>query len=132
MNDQILWKPFYSVGDPSLDAQHKQILAMVSELYAAMERGEDCAVLEKILDRLCEYANTHFKYEEQIMQEHGYPHFAEHKALHDRLRKRTTDLRANLSLLTAPDLLRFLKQWWIGHIQGKDKDYTPYLPVRVG
>ena len=26
-------------------------------------------------------------------------------------------------------MLRFLKDWWVGHIQGVDKKYTPYLQL---
>jgi hemerythrin-like metal-binding protein len=131
MTTHIAWKPFYSVGEPSLDAQHKQILGIVSALYAAMEQGRDCAVMEGLLDRLCRYTNTHFKHEEQIMRECDYPGFAQHKAMHERLRQRTADLRAHATLVTAPDLLRFLKEWWMKHIQDIDKNYAPYLAARI-
>jgi len=129
MANYIVWKSFYSVGDPTLDAQHKQIIAIVSDLYTAIEEGRDRDVLKPLLDRLSRYVVAHFKYEEQIMEEHGYPGLAQHKALHDRLRRRTTDLRTHVSLVTGPDLLHFLKEWWIEHIQHQDKQYTPYLAV---
>jgi hemerythrin len=29
--------------------------------------------------------------------------------------------------VTARDVLVFLKDWWLGHIQGEDKKYAPYL-----
>ena len=125
----IAWKPFYSVGAPLLDAQHKQIIRIVSELYEALDQGNDAALLEPLLDRLVQYTSAHFKYEEDIMRQHDYPGLAEHKALHDRLRQRTADLRANVSLVTGRDLLRFVKDWWLEHIQGEDKKYAPYLQV---
>ena len=35
----VEWKPYYSVGDPALDAGHQQILGILDELYAAMQRA---------------------------------------------------------------------------------------------
>ena len=123
----VAWKDFYSVGDPSLDAQHKQIFGAINELHDAMQKGKDRAVLKPILDHLLQYTLAHFKHEEQVMREHGYPDFAQHKALHDRIRKRTSDLREHAYLVTGHELLHFLKEWWVGHIQGVDKKYMPYL-----
>jgi hemerythrin-like metal-binding protein len=123
----VTWKDFYSVGDPSIDAQHKQILGTINELYEAMLIGKDRAVLKPLLDRLLQYTLAHFEHEEQVMQEHEYPDFAQHKALHDKIRKKTVELREHAYLVTGQDLLRFLKEWWVGHIQGQDKNYSPYL-----
>ena len=124
----VTWKDFYSVGDPSIDAQHKQILDTINELYEAMQKGKDRAVLKPILDRLLQYTLAHFQLEEQVMQEHEYPDFAQHTALHDRIRQKTRDLQEHAYLVTGHDLLRFLKDWWVGHIQGCDKKYTPGYP----
>jgi len=129
MNTYVAWKPFYSVGHPALDAQHKQIIGVINDLYAAMSQGEERAALESLLDRLVQYTKTHFAYEEQVMQQHDYPGLTHHKRLHDRLRQRTADLRAHLGLVTGVDLLHFLKEWWLEHIQGQDKQYAPYLEV---
>ena len=127
MGSYIVWKSFYGVGDAILDSQHKQILAIISDLYTAIGEGRDQALLKPLLDRLHEYTISHFDYEEQVMQDHAYAAFAEHKTLHDWLRRRTVELRAHMNLVTGPDLLHFLKEWWVGHIQSQDKQYAPYL-----
>jgi hemerythrin len=59
----------------------------------------------------------------------GYPDFAQYKALHDKIRKKTSDLREHAHLVTGHDLLRVLKEWWVGHIQSLDKKYAPYLEL---
>lgn len=125
----VTWKDFYSVGEPSLDAQHRQIFGAINELHEAMQKGKDHAVLKPILDRLLQYTLAHFEHEEQVMREHEYPDFAQHKALHDRIRRRTSDLREHACLVTGRELLYFLKEWWVGHIQGLDKKYMPFLEV---
>ena len=63
----IAWKDYYSVGDESLDAQHKQLLGIINELYGAIEQGADRLAVRPILDRLLQYTLTHFKHEEEVM-----------------------------------------------------------------
>ncbi len=125
MTPWITWKSYYSVGEPSLDNQHKKILALVSEVYEAVERRDDDAAVRRVLKELSRYALTHFRYEEQLMRDCGYPHVAEHSALHEEFRQRARAWEAEANLLTARDLLLFLKQWWVGHIQSEDKKYMP-------
>ena len=43
MATYVAWKPYYSVGDSSLDAEHQQILAAIDGLYAAMSTCEENA-----------------------------------------------------------------------------------------
>ncbi len=121
------WKDFYTVGEPTLDAQHKQILGVINQLYEAKQQGKDREALAPILDTLVRYTLVHFAHEEQLMQEYGYPHVAEHAALHEELRERTLDWREHVHLATGHEVLQFLKEWWLDHIQGADKKYASYL-----
>ena len=124
-------KTYYTVGDESLDAQHKQILGVINELYEAMQKGVDYKAVKPLLDRLVQYTVNHFRQEEESLLAHQYPDFAQHKALHDKMRQKTIALRDNANLVTGRDLLLFLKEWWSNHIQEQDKKYTPYLNVPV-
>ena len=40
---------------------------------------------------------------------------------------RLIDLRTQLTSQTASELLGFLKDWWLAHIQDEDKKYAVYL-----
>jgi hemerythrin-like metal-binding protein len=125
----ITWKDFYSVGDPSLDAQHQQIVGAINEIYEAMEKKSTQQVVKPILDRLVKYTFEHFKHEEETMAAVEYPDLIEHKALHDKIRQKTIDLKDNADFVTGQNLLLFLKEWWMGHIQTEDKKYSPYLEL---
>jgi hemerythrin len=127
MNTYAPWKDFYSVGEESLDAQHRQVLALINDLHEARSAGREYAELAALLDRMVLYTTNHFKHEEQMMQACGYPDFDNHKVLHDQMRRRTAGLRENVTLVTGRDLLSFLKDWWTNHIQAEDKCYVPYL-----
>jgi hemerythrin-like metal-binding protein len=126
----VAWKPFYSVGNSSLDAEHQEILRFIDELYSEITVGKEDVKTKRLLDRLSQYTLAHFQHEERVMQEASYPGLAAHKIEHERMRRRTLELRAEFDQVKAVDLLRFLKDWWTNHIQAEDKSYSPYLGSR--
>ena len=125
----ITWKDFYSVGEPSLDAQHQQIVGVINELFEAIDKKSAQQVIKPILDRLAKYTFEHFEREEEAMAAVEYPDLAEHKALHDKIRQTTLDFKDSADFVTEHNLLNFLKQWWLGHIQTEDKKYAPYMEL---
>jgi hemerythrin-like metal-binding protein len=127
MGDYVRWKESYSVSEPSLDAQHQQILGILNDLHVAIGAGHEYEEIRGLLDRMVTYTMNHFKCEEEIMLASGYPDFVNHRALHDAMRRRTVALRDHAGLVTGRDLLGVIKDWWVNHIQGVDKYYVPYL-----
>ena len=69
----IVWRDFYSVNEPSLDAEHRQIIESINELYDAWESPAATAATKHVLDRLVQYTHTHFDHEEKVMRDVGYP-----------------------------------------------------------
>jgi hemerythrin-like metal-binding protein len=87
---------------------------------------------ERLLDALIRYTRTHFDHEEARMEEIAFVDIEAHKALHNDMMRRLIDLRTRLMSLTSGELLGFLKDWWLSHIQDEDKKYVVYLErVRV-
>jgi hemerythrin len=127
MEHYVEWKPFYSVGDATIDDQHKQLLGMVEKLYVATQMGHDAARVQAVVDELVAYTMSHFEHEERIMWRCGYPDFDAHKALHDEMRRRSLEFQAKPETLNEHDLLQFVKNWWVRHIQNQDRKYAPYL-----
>ena len=123
----LAWKDYYTVHEPSLDAEHKQIIELIDSLYLAMQRRADQHVIGDVLERLVRYTMTHFGHEENQMREVGYPELDAHKACHDRMQERTLELRTQWDAASAPEVMRFLKDWWVNHIQGDDKRYAPFM-----
>ncbi len=98
----VEWKPYYSVGHAELDAEHRQILGILDDLYAAMQQAPNAPATAELWKRLLQYTNTHFRHEERVMREHDYPDLAEHAALHVRLRQRTADFQAHFETWSPP------------------------------
>ena len=127
------WSNDYSVGIPSVDAQHQNLFALARELHAAMTAGQGKTALAKGLDRLVQYTAAHFANEERLMRLVDYPglesHTAEHYALTQRVLEFQADFQAGRTSMTV-HLLQFLRTWLQNHIQHSDLAYAPYLKER--
>jgi hemerythrin len=124
------WKPEYRVGIKSIDGQHQNLFAIALELYGAMSAGQGKSAVGPILDRLIQYTSVHFAHEERLMTQFGFPDFVKHKAQHDDLTLQVLDFQADYQagrVAMTIQVLHFLKDWLLHHIQGSDKGYAPYV-----
>ena len=124
------WKEDFSVGVREIDMQHKNLVIMINNLFDAMREKNGQEVLSEIVDRMVNYARTHFSTEETYMLKYNYPGYAEHKAEHDEFTAKAIDLRRRLNdktLVLSLEVIRFLKDWLSNHILVNDKKYGPYL-----
>ena len=127
------WTDDYSVKVPSIDAQHKMLVAMLNELHDGMSRGAGAEQLSKILAGLIEYTAKHFAHEEELFAEHGYPEAEEHIAEHKRLVDQVLAFQAKFEAKQASinmELMKFLKDWLIKHILGSDMRFSAYFVER--
>jgi hemerythrin len=128
------WNDAYSVGIPSVDAQHQSLFKIAEELHVAMTAGKAKPILTDILERLVQYTELHFAHEERLMRLHDYPKSAQHRIEHDALRRQVSSFRTDfLSGRTALtiDLMIFLKGWLQKHIKGSDLQYVPHFRDRA-
>jgi hemerythrin len=126
----IQWDQKLSVGIAQIDMQHQKLVGMVNDMYQAMSEGKGNDALGIVLKELITYTRTHFAAEEKLMQMHGYPDLAGHKAQHDQLTKQVMDLQNDFSagkVALSTKVAAFLKEWLVNHIMGSDKKYAPYL-----
>jgi len=136
MADKLImfeWNSENAVNIGSIDAQHQNLFAIGRELYAAMSAGQGKSVLARILDRMVQYTKMHFAHEERLMQMHGYPGFAGHKAQHDELTRQVISFQAEFKAgrsTMAVQVLQFLKDWLARHIKGSDFAYAACLQAK--
>jgi hemerythrin len=127
------WSERYSVNIAELDRQHQVFLAVVHELNQALAAGEGATVIHSILQRLVEYAQTHFAAEEALMTEHKFPALLTHCAEHDRfaqsVAKFLEDYHAGKAGVPV-SLMLFLQTWLKVHILVSDKAYSSFLNAR--
>lgn len=127
----MTWTDRLSVGIGVLDEDHKRLVSMVNDLYDAMRAGHGRDTLGRILNELVQYTKVHFAREEKFFAQTGYLAAAAHKQQHDTLTGQVLEVQqkyaAGASASLSIDVLQFLKNWLINHIQGSDQKYRPHL-----
>jgi hemerythrin len=125
--DFLSWSEDYSVGVTQIDAQHKQLVGMISGLVEVMKEGAEPAEVAKLLTDLLNYTGYHFDFEEKLMERAGYAGLAGHRAKHAAMRAEVERLLAEAesgNAATGMKLMIFLKSWLVKHINGTDKLYS--------
>ena len=129
----MTWSDELSVGIKVIDDDHKKLVDMLNQLHEGMAAGHGKEAVGKILDELVKYTQYHFAREEKFFAQTAYTAAASHKKEHDDLTKQVLDVQAKYKKgVTAISLevMTFLKNWLIKHIQGSDKKYGPYLNAK--
>jgi hemerythrin len=124
----VVWKPEMSVCSKAIDVQHRQVVALLNEVNLALRTPGRSAEMDALLFRLRIFTETHFAYEETVLRLIGYPGLEQHRQTHAAMIEKTKEVIAELSRSQDyPTLLHFLRDWWLGHIQGVDKLYISYV-----
>ncbi|MCW8880078.1 MAG: bacteriohemerythrin [Kangiellaceae bacterium] len=125
------WSHEYSVGIPSIDNQHKRLIELINQLNQAMAEGESASIVADILKGLTDYTRYHFSYEEDLFNQHNYPqteqHLKEHASLIDRVEQFHYEFAQDPGGSISLELMQFLTNWLVDHIQGSDREYAGFL-----
>jgi hemerythrin len=111
----MTWTPKLSVGVAVLDEDHKKLVGMVNELYDAMQAGHGKESLGPILGRLVDYT---------------VPHKQQHDALTHQVLEVQRKYAAGAAATVSLEVMHFLRDWLINHIQGTDQKYRAHLNAK--
>ncbi|WP_347309656.1 bacteriohemerythrin [Defluviimonas sp. SAOS-178_SWC] len=119
----IAWKPQYSVGDPAVDHEHRELVDLVNTAAAAILDGRPDADIERCLGDLMRAITAHFAHEETQMKRAGYAQYQPHKDDHERLLDSLRDIMDSDPAdrnVTAERLTEVLEAWFIDHFRTHD------------
>ena len=132
----IAWDPSMTTGLDSVDAQHKQLIAWLNDLLAAVSEGRGRSEVAVVLDQLGTYAATHFSHEEDCMARYNCPAAAQNIAAHRDFVTTFAGFReefdrdgatAHLIVRVETELIR----WLSSHIKRTDAQLAPCVRSRV-
>ncbi len=118
----------YSVNHDVMDKQHMQLVDMINQFHDFLNQGESKDALKMILGKLRVYADTHFKAEEGLLGKSNYPEVESHKKLHEYYIVKLSEFEKAME--KAPcnsDVMFFMKDWLMEHIEKEDKKYSNFL-----
>jgi hemerythrin-like metal-binding protein len=132
--ERIKWDPsIYGVGAPEMDGQHKRLFSMISGLNEAERAGKGKDAVGRILNRLIDYAVSHFAKEEEYLKRIGFPGFGAHKKKHEELAAQATRMLKEYQEGGSKSVIKlhgFLLDWLDSHILKEDKKYGEYASRR--
>lgn len=121
----LVWQDDLNTGIEVIDHQHMRIVEMINHLQVAQKSMERLAISE-VIDELVDYTMSHFAFEEELMEEAGYPFSHAHKRVHEIFGKRVMEYRMRFQAGedVGDELRNMLSRWLFNHIRGDDKAYA--------
>ena len=129
---ELTWSKQMSVGNETLDSEHKVILDLVKSIDRII-REKDIELFSLALKQLEDATRKHFEHEETIAREIHFP-FKEHNLEHRYILNEFQNIKDELagtqgkwSESVAEHYLEFLTTWAIDHVIEDDMKMKPLL-----
>ncbi|MCK8826765.1 bacteriohemerythrin [Natroniella acetigena] len=132
----MLWKEKYKIGIEKVDQQHKEIFNRLNNFLNVVRNDEEMKSkleeIEKTLDFMGQYVVVHFDSEEKVQQEYNYPHYEEHKEVHDRFKEEIINFKQEFEADKYNEdlVMEFsgrLLTWLINHVADEDQKIADYI-----
>lgn len=126
----VAWRENYSVGHAELDEQHRRVLQLVNDLYAAIQNGTAERLVRPMLDELTQLLPTQWAREELLMEQTHFPGRENHRALRRRLAMELQRLQERLFLpprTNSDDLFSFLKSLWTSQVRDAEQQRASFV-----
>ncbi|OCL28099.1 chemotaxis protein [Orenia metallireducens] len=128
----IEWDDSYSVGIEAIDKQHKQLFNIVNDLISANKLNKGKKEIGKVLNFLADYTVKHFKDEEKLQQDSGYPDYESHKELHDKFLEDAVNFKerfdkGQIDTATMMDFNKTITRWLVQHVRGIDQEVGEHI-----
>lgn len=126
---QLVWQDAYACGEPTIDAQHRELFRLGNALLEASLRAkEEPARFMAALEACLAHVVRHFADEEALLAQHGFPGLAGHQDGHRALLERAAALHESARRGEADTglLVDFLAQEVVlRHLLTSDRAYYP-------
>lgn len=119
----LRWKPEYSVGDESMDAEHQEMIDLINEIYEKLDSNPDADQIEECLGDIFSTVSMHFALEESLMRKNNYAEYQAHKDDHEDLLDQIRDLMDDFAADFSAGAVRLeqgLSDWFAGHFSTFD------------
>ncbi len=127
---KLLWDKKFETGNAVVDGQHQQLFKLLADLDQAIEDQKADSVIDQTLGRFALYVIDHFRDEENLMKNCGYPYFDEHKRIHDELTLKSSKLLDKYhegDKQLAQYLSSFMRDWITNHIMCEDQQIFDWI-----
>ncbi|PWW45560.1 bacteriohemerythrin [Melaminivora alkalimesophila] len=120
----IVWTPDLNTGIAEIDRQHRRIVDYINMLHE-QRRLADRAALAAVIADVVDYTESHFAFEEELLEQAGYEFLGLHRKVHSLFIRRIGTVKARFEAGedVADELHEILSNWLIRHIRTEDHGY---------
>ena len=123
--ESLEWQDSWSVGNETLDTDHKQLVQIINRVSHLQDSGEDAVW---VLNDLKGYSKYHFDREEKLMEAANIPGLVAHKKKHAMFVEWLGSLQRTINLPEAHFVVfnvanDYLRDWLKNHILHTDMEY---------
>jgi hemerythrin len=114
----LQWKPSFTLGIPSVDTEHREMINTINSVYASLEDEGSELEVNRVLGEIHAHISAHFALEERLMRAAGYAEYAQHKDSHEQLLDQIRDLMDSFSadpVAGRTELQESLSNWFSAH-----------------
>jgi len=137
--ENIKWSKDYETGIEEIDEQHHILVNTLNEANKLLTTNYSLENLQNITKDLLSYALYHFEEEEGLMKEYHYEKeapqdFENHMKQHRDFSHKVVELRDSLkagNLIEKDELISFLLNWLLNHIDKTDKKFGNFLQAKI-
>lgn len=128
----LSWNDDLTIGIEVIDRQHKRIVDYINELHDAVSipgASETQRRVAAVLNDAIDYTESHFSFEEAMLEEVNYEFLHAHKKIHEAFvhKMQKYQERIGRGENIAAELNDTLKLWLIRHIKGEDRAYREWF-----
>jgi len=128
----FVWNAQLNTNIKEIDEQHRKIVDYINVLERANQKA-DRQMIAEAMAGVIDYTQSHFAFEESLLEEAGYRFVKPHKKVHELFIRRINSYveRHNKGENVGEELYKLLSTWLVNHIQHDDADYVASVKVNV-
>ena len=126
----LSWSNQYQIGNDLIDTEHEELFRLINKFHSHWTESQNRQEIARILNQLIVYTETHFRHEEQIMEDAGFPKLEQHRKIHEAMIDTIFQLQRSYEerdLHLEMHTIKFIKSWLIEHILENDYLFRDFL-----
>jgi len=135
---KLQWSDTYSIGNKELDEQHKTWIELYNSLDAMMSSDNPenlTATKADVLQKMSDYVDYHFTFEEDYMREIGFSEIDRHWRMHKDFRTRIYRIcrdHQEGTIVLSSEVMDTIRNWLVDHIVKQDIKIMDFLSSQEG
>jgi len=134
-SSEMVWNEEWACGNALIDEAHKTLLIYANGIVAMMQQDVQPDELTQAFDQLLEHVASHFKEEEAILKQVGYPAATFHERFHQHLLSKGLQVKKLMleGHVVKSDMILFLMdEIIVGHLLTEDVKFVPWVRGEEG